>query len=58
MQNYNLMFHNLLTTSPESYKGKYQINCFEVEINELTDSNIIHLDTQQYLFDTNEFIFD
>ena len=44
--------------SPESYKGKYQINCFEVEVNELTDSNPTHLGTQQYLFDTSEFIFD
>jgi hypothetical protein len=52
------MFYNLLTTSPESYKGKYQINCFEVKINELIDLNQAHLDTQQYLFDTNEFIFD
>ena len=35
-----------------------QMNCFEVKINELIDSNQTHLNTQQYLFDTSEFIFN
>jgi len=58
IQNYNLMFYNLLNSSPKDYKGKYQMNCFEVKINELIDLNQKHLDTQQYLFDVNEFIFN
>ena len=58
IQNYNLMFYNLLNSSPENYIGKYQMNCFEVKINGLIDSNQTHLDTQQYIFDTSEFIFN
>lgn len=58
IQNYNLMFYNLLNSSPENYVGKYQMNCFEVKINELIDSNQTHLNAQQYIFDTSEFIFN
>lgn len=38
-------------------KGKYNIGCFDIEIEQLVDSNQHHLDASQYLIDTSEFIF-
>jgi len=56
IQNLNLVLHNLLQ-SGNSYQGNYSISCFNLEVNNLTDTNKLHLDNTQYLFDTQEFIF-
>ena len=55
----NEIFLNLLNENPNNYKGIYNIGCFNIEINNLIDSNKNHLDNKQYqlLLDINKFKF-
>lgn len=57
IENSNIIFKNLLTNSPSNYKGKYKIECFDIQVNELNDINQNHLDSKQYLFDTSKYLF-
>ena len=57
IQQQHLIFNNLLTKSPDNYKGSYEIGGFKIKINNLVDVNQNHLDNTQYLFDTSEYIF-
>jgi len=56
IQNLNLVLQNL--QSNDSYQGTYNMSCFNLEVNNLTDTNKLHLNNTQYLFDTQEFIFN
>jgi len=56
--NSNIIFEDLLKTNPTNYKGTYKIGSFKITINNLKDSNILHLDNSQYLFNSNEFGFE
>jgi GT2 family glycosyltransferase len=55
IENSNLTFDQL-AQSP-NYKGTYQVNCFNIEVNNLSDINKNHLDPSQYIFDTSKFTF-
>lgn len=57
IQNSNLILNNLLQSN-NSYQGIYNISCFNLEVNNLIDTNKTHLNNTQYLFDTQEFIFN
>ena len=56
IQNLNLVLQNL--QSNNSYQGTYNMSCFNLEVNNLIDINKTHLNNTQYLFDTQEFIFN
>ena len=56
IQNLNLILQNL--QSNDSYQGTYNMSCFNLEVNNLIDTNKFHLNNTQYLFDTQEFIFN
>jgi hypothetical protein len=58
IQNSSAILDNLLKSNPTSYKGTYKIGSFKITINKLVDSNTLHLDNKQYLFNTDKFIFD
>lgn len=55
IQSKNNMFSELSKQSDPT--GRYEIECFSVEVNKLKDSNLQHLNNKQYLIDTTEFIF-
>lgn len=52
----NQIFSNLVNGENDP-KGKYNIGCFDIEVNNLIDVNQNHIEGSQYLFDTSEFIF-
>lgn len=58
IQQQHLILNNLLTKSPNEYKGSYEIEGFKINVNNLEDVNQNHLDNTQYLFDTSEYIFE
>ena len=55
--NSNIIFDNLIKSTPDNYKGTYKIGSFKITINNLINCNHKHLDNQQYLFDISKFIF-
>ena len=57
IQKSNLILSSLLN-GENSPKGKYKIGCFDVEVKQLKDTNKKHIDSNQYIFNTDEFIFN
>ena len=53
----NEILSNLLDGDNDP-KGKYNIGCFDIKINQLVDINQKHIEGSQYLFDTSEFLFE
>ena len=57
IQKSNIILSSLLN-GENSPKGKYKIGCFDVEVKRLKDTNKKHIDSSQYIFNTDEFIFN
>lgn len=53
----NQILSNLLENGNDP-KGKYNIGCFNIKVNQLIDINQNHIEGSQYLFDTSKFIFE
>ena len=52
----NEILSNLLGEGRDP-KGKYNIGCFDIEVNQLVDENQKHIEGSQYVFDTSEYLF-
>lgn len=52
----NEILSNLLGEGRDT-KGKYNIGCFDIEVNQLVDENQKHIEGSQYVFDTSEYLF-
>lgn len=52
----NEILSNLLGEGSDP-KGKYNIGCFDIEVNQLVDENQKHIEGSQYVFDTSEYLF-
>ena len=59
IQHSNQIFSNLLKANKDNYKGNYNIGCFNIEIKQLVDSNLKHLNFKPYnlLLNLEEFKF-
>ena len=55
----NQIFSNLLKANKDNYKGNYNIGCFNIEVKQLVDSNLKHLNFKPYnlLLNLEEFKF-